>query len=63
MQLLRRLYITLLRNLRHQYLEDLLEMQAICTLLCGIHSPAQKQVWALNRSGTSCSAAQGSHDV
>jgi hypothetical protein len=45
MQLLRRIYITLLRNLRHQYLEDLLEMQAICTLLCGIHSPAKKQVW------------------
>ena len=46
MQFLRRLYITLLRNLRQQYLEDLLEMQAICTLLCGIHSPAQKQVWS-----------------
>lgn len=46
MHLLRRLYITLLRNLRQQYLEVLLEMQAICTLLCGIHSPAQKQVWS-----------------
>jgi hypothetical protein len=45
MQLLRRLYITLLHNLRQQYLEDLLEMQAISTLLCGLHSPAQKQVW------------------
>ncbi len=44
MQLLTQLYMTLLRALRHQYLEDLLEMQALCTLLCGIYSPAQKEV-------------------
>ena len=44
MQLLTQLYMTLLRALRHQYLEDLLEMQALCTLLCSVHSPAQTQV-------------------
>ena len=49
MQLLTQLYMTLLRALRHQYLEDLLEMQALCTLLCGIHSPAQTQVCDQNK--------------
>ena len=47
MQLLRQLYMNFLRALRHQYLEDLLEMQALCSLLCGIHSPAQTQVWPM----------------
>lgn len=44
MQLLKQLYMTLLRGLRQQYLEDLLEMQALCTLLCGMRSPAQAKV-------------------
>ena len=41
MQLLRQLYMTMLRFLRHQYLDNLLEMQALCTLLCSMHSSTQ----------------------
>ncbi|CAK0784129.1 hypothetical protein CVIRNUC_007332 [Coccomyxa viridis] len=41
MQVLRQLYLTMLRALRHQYLDNLLEMQALCSLLCCIHSSAQ----------------------
>ena len=40
MQLLRQLYMTMLWALRHQYLDNLLEMQALCTLLCSMHSSA-----------------------
>lgn len=54
LQLLTQLYMTLLRALRHQYLEDLLEMQALCTLLCGIHSSAQTQVSDSCKHPASC---------
>ena len=54
LQLLTQLYMTLLRALRRQYLEDLLEMQALCTLLCGIHSSAQAQVRNIRKHCASC---------
>ena len=59
MQLLRQLYLTMLRALRHQYLDNLLEMQALCTLLCSMHSSAQVGVLKLSTAHMLVEACAG----
>ena len=59
MQLLRQLYMTMLRALRHQYLDNLLEMQALCTLLCSMHSSTQASLLKLTTAHMLVEAALG----
>ena len=59
MQLLRQLYMTMLRALRHQYLDNRLEMQALCTLLCSMHSSAQVSLLKLGPADMLVEAAFG----
>lgn len=45
---LRALYWALVKKMQEEYLEELLEMQALCSFLSCLHGPQQPEVRSLN---------------